>query len=73
MPAKKKPRRPKVPHALVAVVQPVTKRLSRIEDLLIEMRGAQDGVLKRISKVERQIDELRMAMEEQSSRASAAS
>ena len=73
MPPKKKASRPKVPQVLAAVVQPVTERLSRMEDLLIEMRAEQDKQLKRISRLERQIDELRATIEEQFSRASAAS
>ena len=58
MPAKKKTSRPQVPQVLVAVVQPVTRRLSRIEDLLIEMRGVQDTHLKRIAALQKQLDEL---------------
>jgi hypothetical protein len=73
MPTKNKTRRPKVPHVLAAVVQPVTKRLSRMEDLLIEMRGEQDKHLKRISRLERQISDLAATIEEQLSRASVAS
>jgi hypothetical protein len=73
MATKNKTRRPKVPHVLVAVVQPVTKRLSRMEDLLIEMRGEQDRHLRRISRLERQIEELGATIEEQLSRASVAS
>ena len=56
MPAKKETRRPKVPPVVVAVVQPVTRRLSRIEDLLIEMRGVQDTHLKRIGALQKQLD-----------------
>jgi hypothetical protein len=73
MPTNSKPRRPKVPHVLVAVVQPVTKRLSRMEDLLIEMRREQDRHLRRISRLERQIEELGATIQEQLSRASVAS
>src|SRR3981081_4638769 len=73
MPPKKKASRPKVPQVLAAVVQPVTKRLSRMEDLLIEMRGEHAQKLKRVSRLERQIDELPATIEEQFSRASAAS
>ena len=50
MPTKKKIR-PKVPRSVVAVVQPVTKRLARIEDLLIEMRGEQDTILLKIQNI----------------------
>jgi hypothetical protein len=73
MPTNSKPRRPKVPHVLVAVVQPVTKRLSRMEDLLIEMRREQDRHLRRISRLERQIEALGATIQEQLSRASVAS
>jgi hypothetical protein len=58
MPATKNTRRPKVPSVVVAVVQPVTRRLSRIEDLLIEMRGVQDTQLKHIAALQKQLDEL---------------
>jgi hypothetical protein len=73
MPTKNKTRRPKVPPVLVAVVQPVTKRLSRMEDLLMEMRGEQDRHLRRIARLERQIEELAATIQEQLSRASVAS
>jgi hypothetical protein len=58
MPATKETRRPNVPPVVVAVVQPVTRRLSRIEDLLIEMRGVQDIHLKRIAALQKQLDDL---------------
>ena len=51
-------RRPKVPPVVVAVVQPVTRHLSRIEYLLIEMRDVQDTHLKRIGALQKQLDEL---------------
>ncbi len=73
MATQNKTRRQTVPHVLVAVVQPVTRRLSRIEDLLIEMRGEQDRHLKRIAKVERRIDDLAATIAEQLSQASVAS
>ena len=71
MPTKKETRRRRAPGALVAVVQPVTKRLSRIEALLIEMRGVQDRHLKRIAALQRQVDELGATVEERMSRAPA--
>jgi len=43
---------------IVAVVQCVVKRLSRIEALLIEMRHEQDVQLKRSAALQRQFDEL---------------
>jgi hypothetical protein len=58
MPATKETRRPKVPPVVIAVVQPVTRRLSKIEDLLIEMRGVQDTHLKHIAALQKQLDEL---------------
>ena len=58
MPLRKEIRRPRIPRVVVAVVQPVTRRLSRIEDLLIEMRGVQDTHLKRIATLQKQLDEL---------------
>ena len=41
---------------MAAVVQPVAKRLSRMEALLIEMRYEQDVQLKRISALQLQVD-----------------
>jgi len=74
MPTKKKTRRTNVPHVVIAAaVHPVTRRLSRIEDLLIEMRGEQDRHLKRIAALQRQLDGLSAVVEEQLSKASAAS
>jgi hypothetical protein len=70
MPTKKKALRPKVPHVVAAVVQPVTKRLSGIEDLLIEMRGEQDRHLKQITKLQIQLDALSATVEEHLSKAS---
>jgi hypothetical protein len=51
------PRRPRVP-AVVAVVQPVARRLAAMEALLIEMRHEQDVKLKRLRAIEQQLDEL---------------
>ena len=50
-------RRRKVP-AVGAAVQPVAKRLTRMEALLIEMRHEQDVKLKRIRALELQLTEL---------------
>jgi hypothetical protein len=47
---------------LAAVVRPFSIRLSRMEDLLIEMRAEQDVKLKKINKLELQFDELTDAM-----------
>jgi hypothetical protein len=57
MPAKKKARR-KVPSIVAAVVRPVSTRLSRMEELLIEMRAEQDVKLKKINKLQQQFDTL---------------
>lgn len=73
MPTKKKALRPKVPRVVLAVVQPVAKRLSRIEDLLIEMRGEQDRHLKQISAIQRQLDALSGTVEEHLAKASVVS
>jgi methylthioribose-1-phosphate isomerase len=58
---KKKARR-KVPFIVAAVVRPVSTRLSRMEDLLIEMRAQQDVKLKKINKLQEQFDELTEAV-----------
>jgi hypothetical protein len=47
-----------VPPIVAAVVQPVAKRLSRIEALLIEMRNEQDVLLKRFNALLARIDTL---------------
>jgi hypothetical protein len=51
-------RRHAVPPIVNAVVQPVTKRLARIEDLLLEMRNEQDVKLKRLDKIQQRLDDL---------------
>lgn len=58
MPARKITRRRKVLPVVAAVVQPVTKRLSRIEDLLIEIRHEQDVKHKKIAALQVQLEEL---------------
>jgi hypothetical protein len=58
MPKKKKTARVRIPSVVAAVVRPVTTRLSRMEDLLIEMRNEQDVKLKKINKLQQQVDEL---------------
>lgn len=43
----------------VAIIPPsVEKRLTRIEDLLLEMRHEQDVILKRLAKAQAQLDAL---------------
>jgi hypothetical protein len=52
-------RRRSVPQPIVAaVVQPVARRLSRIEALLIEMRYEQDVQLRRATALQAQLDTL---------------
>jgi len=50
--------RVKVPAALVAIVRPVSTRLSRIEALLLEMRTALDAQIKRTARLQTQVDTL---------------
>ena len=57
MPTKKRARRP-VPQMIVSVVRPVTTRLSRIEDLLLEIRHEQDVKFRKISAIAQRLDEL---------------
>ena len=57
MPTRRTNRRRKV-HPIVAVVQPVARRLSRMEGLLIEMRHEQDVKLKRIIALQVQLETL---------------
>jgi predicted nucleic acid-binding Zn-ribbon protein len=56
MPTQKSDRRRRVPPVVAAVVQPVAKRLARMEALLKEMRHEQDVKLKRITAVQRQLE-----------------
>jgi hypothetical protein len=51
-------RRRRVAPIVVAVLNPVARRLSRIEALLIEMRHEQDVQLKRISSLQALLDTL---------------
>jgi hypothetical protein len=51
-------RRRRVPPIVVAVVQPVARRLARIEALLIEMRHEQDVQLKRVTSLQVRLDTL---------------
>jgi len=55
---KKKRARVTIPSVIATVVRPVNTRLSRMEDLLIEMRHEQDVKLKKINKLQQQVDEL---------------
>jgi hypothetical protein len=58
MPAAKKKASRSVPPIVAALVRPVSTRLSRMEDLLIEMRAEHDVKLKKINRLQEQIDEL---------------
>jgi hypothetical protein len=51
-------RRRKVPPIVAVVLQPVAKRLSRMEALLFEMRHEQDVQLKRVSSLQAQLETL---------------
>ena len=62
MPTKKKARR-KVPTIFAAVVRPISTRLSRMEDLLIEMRREQDVKLRKINKLQAQFEALTEVVE----------
>jgi hypothetical protein len=48
----------RIPPVVAAIVRPVNTRLSRMEDLLIEMRGVQDVHLRKINKLQDQVGEL---------------
>ena len=48
----------KIPAVVAAVVRRVNTRLSRMEDLLLEMRAEQDVKLKKIEKLQQQVEEL---------------
>ena len=58
MPRPNADRRRRVPPIVAAVVQPVAKRLARMEALLLEMRHEQDVQLKRVAVLHEQIDAL---------------
>ena len=62
MPTKKKALR-KVPPIFAAVVRPVSTRLSRMENLLIEMRAEQDVKLRKINKLQAQFEALTEVVE----------
>ena len=50
--------RRKVPAIVATVMRPVSTRLSRMEDLLIEIRAEQDVKLKKINKLQQRFDQL---------------
>jgi hypothetical protein len=58
MPSAKTHRRRKIQPIVAAVVQPVARRLARMEALLIEMRHEQDVHLKRSGALQSQLDTL---------------
>ena len=51
MPKANADRRPKVPPIVAAVVQPVARRLARMEALILEVRFEQDVQIKRLTKL----------------------
>ena len=55
--------RVKVPPIVAAIVRPVSTRLSRMEDLLIEMRHEQDVKLKKINQLQERVDLLTEALQ----------
>lgn len=57
MPTKQKRSR-NVPPIVATLVRPVSTRLSRMENLMIEMRGEQDVNLKKIGRLQEQLDAL---------------
>ena len=61
MTTKEKARRT-VPRVVAALVKPVSTRLSRMEDLLLEMRAEQDVKLRKINKLQHQFEELTNAL-----------
>jgi hypothetical protein len=56
-------RRRKVQPIVAAVVQPVARRLARMEALLLEIRHEQDVKLKRIKTLEERVDALTDALQ----------
>ena len=58
MPRPHTKRRETAPAIVAAVVQPVARRLSRIEALLLEMRFEQDLHIKRVNALKEQLDAL---------------
>jgi hypothetical protein len=60
---KNKTTRLAIPHVVAAaIVRPVSTRLSRMEDLLIEMRHEQDVKLKKINRLQERVDLLTEAL-----------
>jgi hypothetical protein len=56
MPKANADRRRKVPPIVAAVVQPVARRLARMEALLLEVRFEQDVQIKRLNKLHTLVD-----------------
>jgi LmbE family N-acetylglucosaminyl deacetylase len=54
--------RARIPPVVATIVRPVSTRLSRMEDLLIEMRHEQDVKLKKINRLQDQVDLLTEAL-----------
>jgi hypothetical protein len=61
MPKKKKPRATILP-VVAAIVRPVHSRLSRMEDLLVEMRHEQLVALRKLSRLQEPVDALTEAL-----------
>ena len=59
------PKRRPVPPVAAAVIQPVTKRLARIEALLLEMRFEMDVKLRRIVQLREKVEVLAERVTEQ--------
>jgi hypothetical protein len=58
MPKANADRRRRIPPVVAAVVQPVARRLSRIEALLVEIRFELDVQLKRVTALQAHLDTL---------------
>jgi hypothetical protein len=58
----KKKAHARIPPVVAAIVRPVSTRLSRMEDLLIEMRHEQDVKLKKMNRLQDQVDLLTEAL-----------
>jgi len=58
--------RVKVSPVVLAVVRPVSTRLSRIEALLLEMRSALDLQIKRTTRLQMQVDTLAISVKRRS-------
>ncbi len=55
--------RPSLPPVVAAVARPISTRLSRMEDLIIEMRTEQEVTIKKTGKLQDQINGLQERFE----------